>query len=173
MFMVSHRNKEETDGQERMTKLAFFDVDGTLSAPYFMVDGELKPGMEDETWIRYCERHGEDTYEYCRPLEAVKQYAGDLKRQGAKLFVLSTSGSEWENSAKVKFVKRWYPDLFDEFLFVEHDTRKVPTMAACAERENVLSSECELVEDTFRLVLEANNKGMKGTHISCLFCKQN
>ena len=44
-----------------MIKLAFFDVDGTLSAPQYLVNGKLQIGMSDAQWIKYCEDHGEDT----------------------------------------------------------------------------------------------------------------
>ena len=33
-----------------MIKLAFFDVDGTLSAPQYLVNGKLQIGMSDTQW---------------------------------------------------------------------------------------------------------------------------
>ena len=88
-----------------MIKLAFFDVDGTLSAPQYLVNGKLQIGMSDTQWQKYCEEHGEDTYEYCKPVKVVKEYALSKKAQGAVLYVLTSTQGENENKGKRK---GWY-----------------------------------------------------------------
>ena len=53
----------------------FIDVDGTLSSPCYKVNGKFQIGMSDVQWADYCSKHGEDTYEWCRPVMQVKEYA--------------------------------------------------------------------------------------------------
>ena len=48
-----------------MSRLAFFDIDGVLSAPGYDVNGEIRIGMSDEDWILYCIRYGKNSYDYC------------------------------------------------------------------------------------------------------------
>ena len=50
----------------------FIDVDGTLSSPCYKVNGKFQIGMSDVQWADYCSKHGEDTYEWCRPVMQVK-----------------------------------------------------------------------------------------------------
>ena len=106
-------------------KIMFVDVDGTLSSPCYKVDGKFQIGMSDVQWASYCKEHGEDTYEWCRPVMPVKKYALDAKAAGAKLYVLTTSGTQIETEAKRKFIDRYYPGIFDDIYSVEHDNEKV------------------------------------------------
>ena len=93
-------------------ELIFFDVDGTLSAPKYLVDGEFRIGMTDAKWLIYCEQNGEDTYQYCEPVPMVKRYAQKRKKDGARLFVLTTCQGEDEFRGKEKFVAQHYPGIF-------------------------------------------------------------
>ena len=72
----------------------FIDVDGTLSSPCYKVNGKFQIGMSDVQWADYCSKHGEDTYEWCRPVMQVKEYAMKAKEKGTKLYVLTTSGTK-------------------------------------------------------------------------------
>ena len=81
-----------------MIKLAFFDVDGTLSAPQYMVNGKLQIGMTDAQWLEYCAAHGEDTYEYCKPVKVVKD--PELRQSQAGKSVCSFSGAVKRRFAK-------------------------------------------------------------------------
>ena len=38
-------------------------------------------------WADYCSEHGEDTYEWCRHVMQVKEYAMKAKEKGTKLYV--------------------------------------------------------------------------------------
>ncbi|MBO6046834.1 MAG: hypothetical protein J6P61_03685, partial [Erysipelotrichaceae bacterium] len=60
-------------------KLAFFDVDGTLSAPCYVVDGERKIGLPFDCWEDYCDIHKERTYDDCAVNKPVERYARYLK----------------------------------------------------------------------------------------------
>ena len=152
------------------TKLAFFDIDGTLSAPYYPVDGEMKPGMTDEQWITFCKTYGNDSYRFCKPVQPVKRYAEQLRAEGVVLFVLSTSQTVEEDSSKEKFIKRCFPGLFREVLTVREDAEKITKIMAFAERYKVSPGECELVEDTYSVILKAVCSGIKGTHVAQIVC---
>lgn len=152
------------------TKLAFFDIDGTLSAPYYPVNGVLQAGMTDEQWLQYCRTYREDSYHFCKPVMPVIRYARKLRREGAKLYVLSTSQSEDEDRSKERIIAQWCPDLFREILTVRKDSGKTLKILEIARAEGVEPAECELVEDTYSLVLDAIGKGIKGTHVAQIVC---
>ena len=103
----------------------FIDVDGTLSSPCYKVNGKFQIGMSDVQWADYCSKHGEDTYEWCRPVMQVKEYAMKAKEKGTKLYVLTTSGTKIETAAKRRFLDRYYAGMFDDIYAVEHDDDKV------------------------------------------------
>ena len=154
-----------------MIRLAFFDMDGTLSAPRFYVNGKIVGGMSDEAWFEFCRKNGEDTYRFCKPVPPVTEYAQALRDSGAKIYVLSTSQTTQERDAKHKFVQQNYPQgFFTEVLTVEHDADKLPVIRKFAEQEGVRLEECELVEDTYATVLAAIVAGIKGTHVSHIYC---
>ena len=72
----------------------FIDVDGTLSSPCYKVNGKFQIGMSDVQWADYCSKHGEDTYEWCRPVMQVKEYA--MKGKGKKRY----SGT-WADAGRI------------------------------------------------------------------------
>lgn len=150
------------------TKLAFFDIDGTLSAPFYPVGGELRAGMTDEEWITFCKTYGEDSYRFCKPVAPVRRYAEKLKAAGAALYVLSTSQTPEEDSSKERFVAENFPGLFDGVITVRTDAEKVPAILARAQKSGVPAVACELIEDTYQNVLAAVTNGLKGTHVSQL-----
>ena len=150
------------------TKLAFFDIDGTLSAPYYPVDGVMKPGMTDEQWLTFCKTYGEDSYRFCKPVGPVKRYAEELRKEGAELYVLSASQSVDEDLSKDRFIERCYPGLFCKVITVRSDEEKIPKILSIAAGAEVPPAACELIEDTYQNVLQAVNHGIKGTHISQL-----
>lgn len=153
-----------------MVRLAFFDMDGTLCAPRFYVNGKTLHGMSDQEWLTYCEKNGEDGYRFCKPVPMVTEYAQGLRDRGAKLYVLSTSWTEWEDAAKRKFIAQNYPGLFEEVRTVRGDAEKLPVIRETAEKEGVRLDECELVEDTYSTVLAAIVAGIRGTHVSHIYC---
>ena len=146
-------------------KLVFFDVDGTLSCPAYEADGRLKVGMSDTAWLDYCREHGEDTYEHCRAVPAVKAYAEHHKAAGARLFVLTGSQCEAETAAKRKFTDRCYPGLFEEVIPVLHEAEKLVKIKEYAAKYGAALNECELVEDTFSILLEVVTAGVEATHV--------
>jgi phosphoglycolate phosphatase-like HAD superfamily hydrolase len=150
-----------------MIKLSFFDVDGTLSVPQYKIDGAMKIGTEDG-WIEYCVTHGADTYDDCRPVEPVRRYAKQLRKEGVELFALSTSQTSFENAAKQKFLDAHYPGLFSGLITVSRDEYKQQVIAQMAKLRGISLEECELVEDTYATLLAADKRGIQVTHISML-----
>ena len=151
-----------------MEKLVFFDVDGVLSVPRYLIGGRMTIGTTNEMWKAYCRIHGADTYEYCVGIRAVRAYAEKLKAEGARLFVLSAVACEDEARAKDKFIARLYPGLFEENIYVDDAPDKVPYILKRAEELGVPVSSCELVEDNLELLFVANTAGIIPTHLSML-----
>lgn len=149
-------------------KAIFIDVDGTLSSPCYKVDGKFQIGMSDTQWAAYCKEQGVDTYRWCRPVMPVKEYALKAKAAGAKLYVLTTSGTEIETAAKRKFIDHYYQGIFDEIYAVGHDDDKVKFILQKADEFGIAPSDCELVEDTYRILLQTVTEGIKSTHITTI-----
>ncbi|MBO7403124.1 MAG: hypothetical protein J6U10_09060 [Lachnospiraceae bacterium] len=145
-------------------KLVFFDVDGTISAPGYPVDGTFKIGMDDDAWGPYCEAAGEDGYKYCSAVPAMIDYAEKNKKAGNRTFVLTAVYNDPEVRAKEKFIAMNYPGLFEEILTVSCAEDKIGVMRDYAAKFNVPLEDCELVDDTYSLLLKVVVAGMKATH---------
>lgn len=150
--------------------LIFFDFDGTLSAPRFPKPGsdgtEFVNGLTEQDWKHYHETNREHTFDYCIPVGPVRRYAIRKKEEGHRLFVLTRTISDSENVGKKAFLERCYPGIFEEYISVDNDGDKIPVIKAYAEKFACPLEECELVEDTYGLVLKALSAGMAGTHVS-------
>ena len=155
-----------------MTRLAFFDMDGTLCAPRFYVNGNLVPGMSDEDWTAFCKKNGADTYRFCKTVTPVAEYAAELRARGAELYVLTAVQTEEEIAAKRKYTQLHFPGMFTDVIGVEHDADKLDVIAKIAKEKGIAAEECELVEDTYSLVLKATVAGIRATHVSHLICKR-
>ena len=145
-------------------KLVFFDVDGTISAPGYPVDGKIKIGMHDDEWGPYCEATGEDGYKYCKPVPAMIDYAEQNKNAGNRTFVLTAVYNDPEVKAKEKFIAVEYPGLFEEILTVDCAEAKIDVMKEYAAKYNVPLENCELVDDTYSLLLKVVVAGMSAIH---------
>ena len=153
-----------------MVKAVFFDIDGTLSAPCYMTEGKLVVGFTDEGWFNHCNTLRENCYDYCKVVNPIKRYAISKKASGARLYVLSVSQSEGERLGKIKFINDNYPGLFDDIIQVEHNSDKVIVMSEYAENNSMNHSEIEIVEDTYSIVLNANDNGFVATHVASIVC---
>ena len=148
-------------------KLAFFDVDGTLSAPlYIDENGKKVIGFTPDGWSSFCKRAGEDGYKYCGIIPGVKEYARRLQQEGCLLFVLTSHLEEEETIAKRKFVGERYPGFFTDFFFVREDLEKVTVIMEVAKKYGVKPSDCALIEDTLNTLLYAHAQGIQAIHIS-------
>lgn len=149
------------------TKLAFFDFDGTLSVPEYLVDGEKKIGYPTvPSWIDYCNGLGPEAYKTCRPVKPVRRYAAALKEAGARLYVLTAIKSEGEVQAKWEFLADHYEGFFEDMLMVASPEEKLGVIKQIAASEGVDLTECELIEDMYPTLLGVIGDGVKATHLS-------
>lgn len=148
--------------------LLFFDFDGTLSAPRFPKGDGYVSGWTEQAWRDYHETHGEHTFDYCLPVGPVRRYAVRKKEEGHRLFVLTRAVSATENLGKKAFLEKHYPGIFEDYISVDHDGDKIPFIKKMAEENGLGLDQCELVEDTYSLVLQAISAGIIGTHVSNL-----
>ena len=151
-----------------MMKLAFFDVDGTLSAPRYLdrENGRFVIGFTDAAWLSFCGEYGKDAYRDCAPLACVADYAKKLKETGCRLFVLSATACETEAAAKRVFLERFYAGLFEECFFVANDAEKITKITEIAGKEGCGTGDCALVEDTYSVLLKAHNSGICAIHVA-------
>ena len=160
--------KRKTGGGKTVERLVFFDVDGVLSVPRYPINGRMTIGTTSEAWIEYCRIHGEDTYAYCTGVAPVRAYAEKLRREGARLFVLSAIACEEEGIAKDKFIDRLYPGMFESCHYVYHAEDKIPFILRFAEERRIPAASCTLVEDNLDILFIANTAGITPMHISML-----
>jgi FMN phosphatase YigB (HAD superfamily) len=105
---------------------AFFDIDGTLSAPCYINDkGEPVIGFTMEGWKAFTAERQEHSYDACRPVPYVKAFAEKLKREGTVLYILTTSRFSGETKAKHVFIDTHYSGLFDKLITVYSDAEKL------------------------------------------------
>lgn len=150
-------------------KAVFFDFDGTLCAPNFFVDGNYQIGMPWERWNQFIAEKKDDIFVDCKPVACIKQYAICCKEEGAILYVLTRTGGEIEDQAKKVFMGKWYPGLFDEYISVRHDADKIVQIQEVAKKLQIALTDCELVEDTYSILLEAIASGIGAKHVSNLY----
>lgn len=150
-------------------KAVFFDFDGTLCAPNFLVDGSYQIGMSLKRWNQYIVEKQDDIFADCKQVKCVKKYAISCKEEGAKLYVLTRTGGEIEDRAKQVFLKKWYPELFDDYISVRKDADKIVRIHEVAKELQSELTDCELVEDTYSILLEAVSEGIGAKHVSNLY----
>jgi len=168
-FQAQYLLDEEEESKKQ--ELVFFDIDGTLAVPRYYVDGKYVSGFTDEGWMEFNKRERENGYNHCITVKPVERYARKRKKDGALLFVLSTSQYEEETMAKVKFINDRFPGLFEEVITVSKDPLKLETIKEKADKYNTVLTSCELVEDTYSTLLKANEIGIISTHISSIVCE--
>ena len=158
------RSKEE---KELQTKLAFFDIDGTLSAPqYINEEGQAVIGFTRDGWKEYTDRCREHSYDYCKAVPYVKDFAIRLHDAGVRMYVLSTSQFPGETAAKHVFVEEHYHGIFDEVITTSSDDEKLTIIQQKAQEQNVLLPQCMFVEDTLATLFKAHVLGIRCVHVS-------
>lgn len=153
-----------------MVKAAFIDLDGTLSVPNYLVNGKIVVGFSDEGWFNHCTTMREHAYDYCKPVRPVERYIRKLHDEGADLFILSVAQTEGEKLAKINFVNTHFKGLFKNIVFAAKNSEKISIMNEYAYNNKLSHNEIEIVEDTYSVILNANDNGFKATHISEIIC---
>lgn len=154
-----------------MVKAVFFDLDGTLSVPCYMSEGRLVVGFTDEGWFNHCTTLREHAYDYCKVVKPVMRYAEKRHSEGAVLYVLTVAQTEGEILAKKRFVDDRFPGLFKEVISVAANADKIAHMLGYADYMSMDRSEIEIVEDTYPVILKANDNGFVATHVSEIVCE--
>ena len=146
-------------------KYAFFDIDGTLSIPFYDVNGTIKCGGEDDWWK---ERNDIDdnVYHLCKSPKKVKIFLDNLIKNDIKCFVLSTETLEKAKQSKIKFINEKYTGIFTDIFFVEKDVEKIDFLLNFAKENNTEESDIYYLDDTFSLCIKASNKNIDAHHIS-------
>ena len=86
--------------------------------------------------------------------------------------MLTSTQGENENKGKRKFIGQHYNGIFEEVIPVAHDADKIKVIKAMAEEKGVKLSECEIVEDTFKILLETVCEGIVSTHVANIFAEK-
>lgn len=148
------------------TKLAFFDMDGTLIAPLFNNNGLITPIFRHD-WKDFCNDAGRHAYDNCVTITQSIFYASHLKSIGYRNEILTVTMSEGERAAKKAwFEKPGHKLNFDSITFVNSSSEKIPYILEQAARHGAAPADCILIEDDFPTLLKAHSAGIKTAHIS-------
>lgn len=157
-----------TEKKATEMKAAFFDIDGVLSVPRYMINGEIKPGGSYEWWKKYNEA-SRDTYAYCRAPKCIKEFTRKLKAQGTDCFILSRETLPEAQVNKGLFIDQNYPGIFDmsgSRIYTKTDDGKIDVIMQYCRLHNIWLSDAYLLEDTFETILKASTAGIDAHHIS-------
>lgn len=149
-----------------MVKIAFFDIDGTLAAPYFLTPQGFSAGMPDEIWLEFNKTYKDQTYQWCKSIPQVLRYLEKLKKENVATYVLSCVLTPEEKRAKDLFLSKEYPELFTGVFYVAEDSEKVPLMKKVCDESNISYQDCELIEDSFRNIIDAITAGFISKHVT-------
>ena len=148
-------------------KLAFFDIDGTLSVPNYCINGEYKTGMTDEEWLSYTMNI--NAYRFCSAPKTIRNYIADLTDKGVEIYVITRESWSPAFKAKCKFIKTSYPEIKQNnihyVLRKENKPNLIEMIRLCQEKPTDMS-ECLYYDDDYEMVLTMNNLGYDAHHIS-------
>lgn len=149
-------------------KVAFFDIDGTLSVPKYDVNQELQIGGSLDWWEKAnVGRQG--VYRHCLPVETLKNYLRELKNQQVVLKCLTTEELADAYFNKVEFVLKHYGEFFKDYkdvIYTPNDDFKVHYLDVFKFNMGLEPSSILLVDDSYDILLHAVNKGYQVRHIS-------
>lgn len=150
-----------------MIKAAFFDMDGTISAPKYINFGKAVVGFSPENWIAYCNLVKNDTYKHCKVVEPILEFARQLKKNGTHVYILTMSLSQAEIDAKRVFIRdHALHTIFEECIFVDTNDEKIDVIRQYAKQHYYPLTQCMLVEDTYTTLLKTAELGIKSVHVS-------
>ena len=150
-----------------MPKVAFFDMDGTITAPRFIDNGEYVCGFNLRAWVAHCERLKEKSYDACSVLQPVVDFAKQLASDNIPCIILTVACSKGEHIAKRAFLKdHGLENLFPRIIFCTDSKEKPDIILSYAAHNHLTPSDCMLVEDDYMCVLRAHDMGIQAAHIS-------
>ena len=150
-------------------KIAFFDMDGTVLAPYFRnPDGtDVRIGYPAGEWQSVFDGEGRD-YMSCIQVQPVVEYARQLKADGAECHILTCCHSDGERKAK----RAWFEsakcpkDIFSHIMFTESMDGKIEAVKALAGLQTIELSDCLIIDDDLMFCINARNAGIPAVHVS-------
>lgn len=150
-------------------KVAFFDLDGTIIAPWFLLDNEFVIGFPPEGWKKYCNSNP-DSYRDCKIVPPIMDFAKHLKKQGWDLQILTIAISKNEMLIKEHFYNTTpeINSLFSKIHILSMDqiassakSSFIKVYLECNEVED-----CMIVDDSLDMLYACSNLGIKLRHIS-------
>lgn len=152
-------------------KVAFFDMDGTLVAPFFKTEsGAVVLGFSKPEWLAFCNEKKEHAYDECVPVLRMIETANMFAENGYVIKILTVVLSEGEKLAKEHWVESdpTYRSIFSEVICVSDEKAKIDYIRDYIKSNDIQPINCILVEDSFNTVLEAIPLGINALHISHL-----
>lgn len=149
--------------------LVFFDVDYTLFANMFNVNGEMLSAVPSgikgkiesayDDYTKYL-LYTNDPYKYVHPLKSVQSFVHGLKRRDdIQIYAISAASSSFDFQFKDKLIKKHYPDI-DELITVPSRDMKITVMKCLAEK-NALADNCiYFFDDDLQTVMQALHNGI-------------
>ena len=148
-------------------KLAFFDIDGTLSVPNYYINGEHKTGMTNEEWLLYT--MDINAYSSCAAPKIVRDYIIDLMDKGVEIYVITQESWSPAFKAKCEFVRILYPEIKQSNIHYvikkENKPNLIEMIRLCQEKPTDMD-ECLYYDDDYEMVLIMNNLGYDAHHVS-------
>lgn len=146
--------------------IAFFDMDGTLVAPFFLGNGEPAGGFPAQDWMEYCRRFQTGAYDDAFILWPIIRLARDLEAAGCEIRVLTVVLCPEEAAAKLAWrEKAGLRKLFHDIKFIDNDDEKIAIVSESAKsgRHTIL------VDDRYDVVLRALANGVHAISVSQAF----
>jgi FMN phosphatase YigB (HAD superfamily) len=149
-------------------KAAFFDMDGTICAPKFIMEnGEEVIGFSPTKWIAFCNKMREKAYDNCPLIQPAVEFAKTLKNDGYTLYILTCTLSGGERTAKREYLLNNDLDrIFEDIVFFDTDYEKIAFMEQVASKHMLNIHDCVFVDDTLSTLLQAHTRGIQAIHIS-------
>lgn len=150
--------------------LVFFDVDYTLFANMFNVNGKMLSAVPPSGATSNIESaydgflgyliHTKDPYKYVQPLKSVQCFVHNLKKRGdIQIYAISSTGSSIDFQFKEKTIKRYYPDI-DELITVPNRDMKITVMKSLAVKNSIYDNCIYFFDDDLYTVMQAVYNGI-------------
>lgn len=149
-------------------KYIFFDVDGVLSAPRYVKNGEYVMGYSDEEWLSRCVTY--NPYKDCIAPKLMQDFVLAMSKT-KKLFALTTDFCSFSYYNKTDFLRSNYVGFSNlrDIITVGKDSMKIDVIKEIAKRDGLQLSECMLIEDTYQTAIGADLQGIYAVHVSHIF----
>lgn len=173
--------------RNKLYKLAFFDIDGTLSVPQYdfasviesekgnlevyqefkdFVGGNLLNGCEESKWVDFNILNS-NSYANCRAPVTIVNFVKKLREKGTVVFALTEEHFSFALNNKAKWVHEKYKLPLENVVWVDDKEKKVDMICRICRLKGIKDlSDVLMVDDTFSILLKASEKGISTAHIS-------